>query len=45
MAAALQAVLRWALTEGQALAEEMGYLPLAATVVNRGLEALQLIQS
>lgn len=45
MAAALQAVLRWALTEGQSLAKTMGYLPLAETVVARSLEALQLIQS
>lgn len=45
MANALRAVLRWALSEGQALAAEMGYLPLAETVVARSLEALQLIQS
>jgi len=44
-AEALRAVLRWALTKGQALAKEMGYLPLAETVVARSLEALQLIQS
>ncbi|MFS8909508.1 phosphate ABC transporter substrate-binding protein PstS [Synechococcus sp. OH2] len=45
IATALRAVLRWALSEGQALAEAMGYLPLAETVVARSLEALQLIQS
>ncbi|MCJ2544196.1 phosphate ABC transporter substrate-binding protein PstS [Thermostichus vulcanus] len=45
MAAALREVLSWALTHGQTLAEELGYLPLSETVVARSLEAVQLIQS
>ena len=32
----------WGLTEGQALAEELGYIPLPESVANRGLEALKL---
>lgn len=44
MAEALRAVLSWGLTEGQALAQELGYLPLAESVVERGLAALQQIQ-
>ncbi|MGQ9837566.1 MAG: phosphate ABC transporter substrate-binding protein PstS [Cyanobacteriota bacterium] len=45
MAEALRAVLRWAITEGQTLAEELGYLPLSEAVAARSLEAVQLIQS
>ncbi|MEN9201859.1 MAG: phosphate ABC transporter substrate-binding protein PstS [Thermostichus sp. DG02_2_bins_29] len=44
MAEALRAVLSWGLTEGQALAEELGYLPLEQSVVERGLAALEQIQ-
>ncbi len=45
MAEALRAVLSWAITEGQTLAEELGYLPLSEAVATRSLEAVQLIQN
>jgi phosphate transport system substrate-binding protein len=42
--AAITAFLRWMLTDGQKLAEPLGYAPLPAAVVNKELKAISSIQ-
>lgn len=44
IATELKKYLVWCLTEGQALSEELGYIPLAPEVVDRVLEAVGKIQ-
>jgi phosphate transport system substrate-binding protein len=42
---ALKEVVNWSLTDGQAFAEELGYVPLPATVVQKVQTKLETIQS
>jgi phosphate transport system substrate-binding protein len=42
-ARAIQGLLRWSLTEGQARAEDMGYIPLPANAVKAALAAVETI--
>ncbi|NJL83973.1 MAG: phosphate ABC transporter substrate-binding protein PstS, partial [Chloroflexaceae bacterium] len=42
-AEALKAVLRWSLTEGQRLSEELGYVPLPAEVSEQAVATLDRI--
>jgi phosphate transport system substrate-binding protein len=44
-AAAMVAFMKWALTDGQAFASELGYSPLPASVVERELVALERIRT
>jgi phosphate transport system substrate-binding protein len=44
-ARALKDVLAWGLTEGQAVAEEMGYIPLPDTITLRATQVLEEISS
>lgn len=43
-AAAMVEFMKWALTDGQAFASELGYSPLPASVVEKELRALERIQ-
>jgi phosphate transport system substrate-binding protein len=43
-AAALREALTWGLTEGQPIAEEMGYIPLPAAIASRATQAVTSIQ-
>ncbi len=43
-AKAMNGFLRWALTEGQKYATELGYAPLPQTLVSREIEALGKIK-
>jgi phosphate transport system substrate-binding protein len=43
-AAALKAALTWALTDGQPIAEEMGYIPLPESIAAKATEAVASIQ-
>ena len=44
MAAALKDTLSWGLTQGQPIAEQMGYIPLPATIAARARQAVASIQ-
>lgn len=41
---ALKAMLNWALTSGQQLSDDLGYIPLPSNVVNRVRQAVNLIK-
>jgi len=44
MAAALKDMLSWGLTQGQPIAEQMGYIPLPETIASRARQAVASIQ-
>jgi phosphate transport system substrate-binding protein len=44
-ASALQDIIKWGLTDGQAVAEEMGYIPLPDTIALRATQVLNRINN
>lgn len=42
---ALKAVLKWGLSEGQQFSEQLGYVPLPATVAERAIAAVETIET